>query len=60
MFDPVRDALRGSHFADDDELKQRFRDVVRSQGREFYSTGTQRLTQRWQKCVENDGEFVKK
>jgi hypothetical protein len=26
----------------------------------FYSNGMQRLTERWQKCVENDGDFVEK
>jgi hypothetical protein len=36
------------------------RDVLRSRGREFYNTATQRLTERWQKCVGNDGDFVYK
>jgi hypothetical protein len=31
-----------------------------SRNREFYSNGTQRPTQRWQKCVPNDGDFVGK
>jgi hypothetical protein len=31
----VKDALRGRHFADDNELKQSFRDVLRSRGRDF-------------------------
>jgi hypothetical protein len=26
----------------------------------FYNIGIQRLVQRWQKCVENDGDFVEK
>jgi histone-lysine N-methyltransferase SETMAR len=52
VFGPVKDGLHGRHFVYDDELKQSFRDVLESQGREFYETGTQRLTQRWQKCVE--------
>jgi hypothetical protein len=41
LFGPVRDALRGRHFADGNELKQSFRDVLRSRGREFYNTGVQ-------------------
>jgi hypothetical protein len=45
---------------DDDELKQNFRDVLRSRGREFYNTAVQRLTQRWRKCLENGGNFVEK
>jgi hypothetical protein len=51
LFGSVKDALRGRHFASDNELKESFRDVLRSRSREFYSTGIQCLTQRWQKCV---------
>jgi hypothetical protein len=39
LFDPVRDALRGRHFADENELKQSFLDVVQGRGREFYNNG---------------------
>jgi hypothetical protein len=60
LFGPVRDALHVRHFVDDNELKQSFRDELRIRGREFYSTGIQRLTQHWQKFVEIDGEFVEK
>jgi hypothetical protein len=60
LFGPVKDALRGRHFADDNELAQSFRDVLRSRGREFYNPGIQRLAQNLKKCVENDGNFVEK
>jgi hypothetical protein len=59
LFGPVRDALRGRHFVDDNELKQSFRDELQSGGRAFYSTGIQRLTQHWQKFVENGGDCGK-
>jgi hypothetical protein len=52
LFGLVKDALHGCHFAGDNELKQSFNDVLQSQGREFYSTGIQCLTQRWKKCEE--------
>jgi hypothetical protein len=51
-------ALRGNHSADDNELKQSFSDVLRSQGKKFYNIGTQKLTKHWQKCVENEEDFV--
>jgi hypothetical protein len=60
VFVPVTDSLGGRHFANNNELKQNFHDVLRSRGREFYGTGTQRLAQRWQKLVEDDGGFVEK
>jgi hypothetical protein len=36
------------------------RDVLQSRGREFYKNISKILTQLWQRCVENDGEFVEK
>jgi hypothetical protein len=59
LFGPVKDALCVCHFADDNKLKQSSCDVLQSRSREFYNSGTQRLTQRWQKVVENEEDFVK-
>jgi hypothetical protein len=39
---PLR-SLRGRYFAANNELKQSFRDVLRSRGGEFYNTGTQHI-----------------
>jgi hypothetical protein len=36
------------------------RDALRSRGKGLYNIGIQRLTQRWQKCVENDIKSVEK
>jgi hypothetical protein len=41
LFGPVKRALRGCHFANNNELKQSFCNVFLSQGREFYNTGIQ-------------------
>jgi transposase len=60
LFGPVKAAVRGRHFADDSKLKQSLCDVGQSRGREFYGIGIQRVTQRWQNCVENDGHSVEK
>lgn len=48
FFGPVKEALRGRHFAEDNELKQSFRYVLRSRSSNFHNTGTRRLTERWQ------------
>jgi hypothetical protein len=36
LFNFVKNALHGHHFADDNKLKQSFHDVLQSQGKEFY------------------------
>jgi hypothetical protein len=33
---------------------------LRRVSKEFHTTGLQRPTQRWEKCVENEGDFVEK
>jgi histone-lysine N-methyltransferase SETMAR len=60
LIGPLKDALRGRRFADDDELKHSVREELRRLSKEFYATGIQRLTQRWKNCVDNGGDFVEK
>jgi hypothetical protein len=60
LFAPVKNSQHCCHFADGNELKQSFYDVLRGSDREFYNTGIQHLNQCWQKCVENDTNFVAK
>jgi hypothetical protein len=60
IFGPKKGALRGRRFADNDELKHNVREDIRYFGKECRATGLQRLTKRWKKCVDNDGDFVEK
>jgi histone-lysine N-methyltransferase SETMAR len=39
LYGPLKDALRGRRFADDDELKHSVREELRHFSKEFYSTG---------------------
>ena len=52
---PQKDALRGSRVADDDELKHSVREELRHFGEECSATGTQRMTQMWENCADNEG-----
>jgi hypothetical protein len=47
LYGPVKHALSGGHFADDNELKQSFRDGLQTQGTEFYNIGMQGLIPHW-------------
>jgi hypothetical protein len=53
-------ALGGRNFAVGKELKQSFRLVFRSRGRELHNIGIQHRIQRLQKCSENVTDFVAK
>jgi hypothetical protein len=56
FFCPVKDALQGCRFADedDDELKHYLREELRRVSKEFYATGIDRLMPRWQSVLIMD------
>jgi hypothetical protein len=56
----LEDALRGRRFADEDKLKHSVHKEPPHFSRELYTIGRQRLTQKWKKCVGNEGNFVGK
>jgi hypothetical protein len=59
LFGPLKDALRGRRFADDDEMKHSVRQELQGFGKKFYATGIERLMQRRKEtCVDNEGDFV--
>jgi histone-lysine N-methyltransferase SETMAR len=60
LFGPLKDALRGRRFMDNNELKHSMHEELQCFSKELYATGIQHLTQRWKKCVDNEGDFVEK
>ena len=59
-FGPLKNDLRRRRFAEEGELKHRVHEELRRVSKEFYTISLQRLTQRWEKCVDNEGDFVEK
>jgi len=60
FFGPLKDALRGCRFADDDKLPHSVPEELRLFSKEFYATGLQLLTRTWKKRVDNENDFVGK
>jgi histone-lysine N-methyltransferase SETMAR len=58
LFGPLRDALRGRHFANDKELKEVVHAWLVTQPKTFFSEGIQKLVSRWTKCVAKEGDYV--
>jgi hypothetical protein len=58
VFHPVKDALLGRHFADDNETEFSLCALKSRDGilQHWYTA----FTQRWRKCVESEGGFVEK
>jgi hypothetical protein len=52
--------VRGQHFPDNDVVLAAVRKWLASAGADFYERGIQALVHRWQKCITNGGDYVKK
>jgi histone-lysine N-methyltransferase SETMAR len=59
LFGPLKNALRGRRFADDDERKEAVHDWLRNQIQVF-SYSIRKLTERWAKSIEKQGYYIEK
>jgi histone-lysine N-methyltransferase SETMAR len=57
LFGPLKNALRGSQFADDDVVKEAVHDWLRNQPF-FFCSGLTKLTDRWAKCIQDKDDHI--
>jgi hypothetical protein len=57
IFGPLKKELKGHRFQSDDEVKERVRDFFMQQPKSFYEKGIESLTQRWDLCLNNHGDY---
>jgi transposase len=60
LFGLLNDQLRGHHYETDEAVQEAVRSWLRGAGTDFYSRGIFKILQRWQKCIDRDGDFVEK
>ncbi|GFX55296.1 histone-lysine N-methyltransferase SETMAR [Trichonephila clavipes] len=60
LFTAMKKWLGGKHFADDEELKNAVSHWFKSQAAFFYAEGIGKLVQRYDKCLNNGGDYVEK
>jgi histone-lysine N-methyltransferase SETMAR len=60
LFGSVKDALRGTHFEDDNSVIKEVRKWLRRQYKSWYRQGIYALVPRWRKAVQIDGDYVEK
>ena len=60
LFSPLKAALRGRHFSDNDEIVREVKNWTASAGTDFYKQGMHALANRWRKCIETGGDYVEK
>jgi hypothetical protein len=60
LFLHLKPFLAGRRFHDDNEVKESVTTCCASQAASFYHEGTQKLVQRYDKCLNNGGNYVEK
>jgi histone-lysine N-methyltransferase SETMAR len=60
LFGSLKDALRGTHFEDDNSVIEAVRKCLRRQDKSWYRQGIHALVPRWRTAVQVDGDYVEK
>jgi hypothetical protein len=60
LFGSLKDALCGTHFADDNSIIEAVRKWLCRQDKIWYRQGIHALVPRWRKAVQADGDYVEK
>ncbi|GBL90856.1 Mariner Mos1 transposase [Araneus ventricosus] len=60
LFTAMKKWLGREHFADDEELKNAVTHWLKSQAAAFYAEGIGKLVKRYDKCLNNGGDYVEK
>ena len=58
VFGPLKDALSGTQFRDNDEGRSAVHEWLRTRPKDFFSRGIYILVKRWRKCIELEGDYV--
>ncbi|UYV75847.1 hypothetical protein LAZ67_13001551 [Cordylochernes scorpioides] len=58
LFPALKLHLGGKHFANDDEVQAEANHWLRRQDTAWYNSGIKRLLQRYQKCLDRNGDYV--
>lgn len=60
LFGPIKNALRGRRFSSDEDVQEAVQKWLGDQPKTFFLEGIQKLVNRWNKCIEMDGDYVEK
>jgi histone-lysine N-methyltransferase SETMAR len=60
LFRPLKDHLRGHLYETDKAVQEAVRSRLQGAGTDFYCRGIFKILQNWQKCIDQDGDFVEK
>ena len=60
FFPHLKRDFKGTHFTSDDAVKQVATSWIKQRTSQFFTDGMRKLVLRWEKCIERQGDYVKK
>lgn len=60
LFPKLKEHLAGRRFSSDDEVKDEVQRFLNNMAASWYDMGIQKLSQRLQKCIDRNGDYVEK
>ena len=57
---PMKEAMRGHHFDNDEEVKNNVKRWLKDQPVQFYQVGLHALTKRWTVAIQRNSDYVEK
>nr|QLJ84876.1 transposase-like protein [Dichotomius schiffleri] len=60
LFGPLKEALGGQRFDDNEAVKAFVLQWLRRRPKSFYADGIKKLPIRWEKCISRAGEYIEK
>ena len=60
LFPKLKTAISSTHFRSDDDVIHAVDDFLNGQEKDFFKSGIEALKQRWQRCIDTDGDYVEK
>jgi histone-lysine N-methyltransferase SETMAR len=58
LFSPLKDAIYGKKFEDDEEVISEVKRWLRQRPAEWYREGIQAVTSRWCKVIDSEGDYI--
>ena len=60
FFGFVKNQMQGQHYVTNEALQTAVHQCLRAAGTDFYRKGIFKLPERWEKCVQINGDYVEK
>ena len=60
LFVPLKDTFHGRRFVCETELKSAVNEVIKTMSKDWFEEGIKKVAEGWRKCIDLQGDYVKK